>query len=144
MILKCVSTFSIPAVVSQPSLFIISSSGLTSTVVKADFKEIFCFAFQKQVELAEFLIIWQIKVAQQANISLWLQWESQLAGVLKAWCKLHKGLVANTADETRAICPRMIPWSKRWPAGTCYSEKCEFRCTQSEPSVHFGKNPRLL
>lgn len=39
-------------------------------------KKIFCFAFQKHVELAEFLIIWQIKVAQQANISLWLQRES--------------------------------------------------------------------
>lgn len=33
----------------------------------------------------------------------------------------------------------VLPSSKRWPAGTGYSEKCEFRCTQGEPSVHFGK-----
>lgn len=40
MVFKCVSIFSFPAVVSQPSPSIISSSGLKSVVAKDNFKEL--------------------------------------------------------------------------------------------------------
>lgn len=51
MVLKCVSTFSIPAVVSQPRPFIISSSGLKIMVAKVDFKhseKIFALLFRSR------------------------------------------------------------------------------------------------
>lgn len=50
MVLKCVSTFSVPAVVSQPSPFIISISDFKSIVVKVDFKdsEIFALLFRSR------------------------------------------------------------------------------------------------
>lgn len=78
-------------------------------------------------------------MAQLSNTSCWLWWESQLCSLLNMWCNLHKGLLTSTTEETQAVFTKGDPWSKRWPAGTCYSEECEFRCGRGGPLVHFGK-----
>lgn len=53
--------------------------------------------------------------------------------------QLAQGVADKHNRRNSGSFPKDDTWSKRWPAGTCCSEECEFRCGLGGLSVHFGK-----